>query len=426
MTELGPTPQRSVARAARTEGASAGVLDLTDLDLFANGFPHEVFAELRRTAPVWWHEPTEHTPGGEGFWVITRHADVERVARDNTAFSSQTGPGRDGAGGTILEDLADGIGPGVMLNMCDPPTHTRIRGLVTRGFTPKGLARLRPFLAERANQIVASALARGGECDFLVDIAAELPLQTIAQIMGVPQADRHQLFAWTSAILDFRGRDLADTTTEVAEAGIGMRVYGEALVAEKRSCPADDLLSTVVAGGLSDAELGAFFSLLFTAGSETTRNSIAGGVLAFIHAPGEWERLANDRSVMPMAVEEILRWTSATAYNRRTATRDVEIGGMSIGAGQKTTHWYPSANRDESVFDDPDRFDPRRSPNPHLAFGHGVHHCLGAPLARMEIAAMLEALLDHCTGFEPRGVVEWGRSNKHTSIRHLPLQLVPR
>lgn len=405
--------------------AATDGLDLTDLDLFASGFPHEVFAALRAEAPVWWQEPTGHTPGGEGFWVITRHADVERVARDHTVFSSETGPGRDGAGGTILEDLPAGVGPGVMLNMCDPPGHTRIRSLVSRGFTPKGLAPLRPFLVERATAIVDSVLADGGRCDFLLDVAAELPLQTIAQIMGVPQADRHQLFAWTTTILDFRDRDLAEATDELAAAGIGMRVYGEELVRARRRAPGDDLVSTVIAGGLDDAELGAFFSLLFTAGSETTRNSIAGGVLAFAERPEEWERLRADRSRLAGAVEEILRWTSATAYNRRTATRDVELDGRRILAGQKTTHWYPSANRDEAVFADPDRFDVARDPNPHLAFGHGIHHCLGATLARLEIATMLEVLLDRCAGFELRGPVEWGRSNKHTAIRHLPLTLVP-
>ena len=400
-------------------------LDLTDLDLFAGGFPYELFAELRRAAPVWWQAPTAHTPGDEGFWVITRHADVERVARDQAVFSSQTGPGRDGAGGTIIEDLPGGIGPGVMLNMCDPPVHTRIRGLVSRGFTPKGLRPLQPFLAERAAAIVDGVLASGGACDFLVDVAAELPLQTIAQIMGVPQEDRHQLFTWTSTILDLRDRDLGQASDDLATAGLGMRVYGEELVAAKRARPTDDLLSAVVAAGLSDPELGAFFSLLFTAGSETTRNSIAGGILACAERPGEWDRLRADRTLLPTAVEEILRWTSATAYNRRTATVDVELGGVTIRAGEKTTHWYPAANRDETVFADPDRFDIGRDPNPHLAFGHGIHHCLGASLARLEIATMLDVLLDRCAGFELAGPVEWGRSNKHTSIRHLPLRLVP-
>jgi cytochrome P450 len=410
-------------------------IDLTDLDRFADGFPHDLFTELRRTAPVWWQEPTTHTPGGEGFWAITRHTDLLTVVRDPVTFSSNTGPGRDGAGGTILEDLAAGVGPGVMLNMSDPPTHTRIRGLVSRDFTPKGVDRLVPFLQARTARILDQAAARR-ECDFLVDVAAELPLQTIAQILGVPEADSHQLFGWTTTILDYRDRELGGTNDELAHAALGMAGYGADLIAEKRGCPVDDMLSGVIHatvegdGGeteaLSEQELGAFFSLLFVAGSETTRNSIAGGLLALIENPDQLAALRADRSLLPTAVEEILRWTSATAYNRRTATVDVELGGQLIRAGEKTTHWYPSANRDESVFDDPFRFDVTRTPNPHVAFGGGLHHCLGAALARTEVRVMLEELLDRFSGFALAGPVEWGRSNKHTSIRHLPLFLTPR
>jgi len=412
---------------------SLDAIDLTDLDRFADGFPHEMFTELRRDAPVWWQEPTGHTPGGEGFWAITRHADVVRVVRDPTTFSSETGPGRDGAGGTILEDLAAGVGPGVMLNMSDPPTHTRIRGLVSRDFTPKPVERLVPFLRARTAQIL-DVVAERGSCDFLVDVAAELPLQTIARILGVPEGDSHQLFAWTSTILDFRDRELEGTTDELAEAALGMVGYGGDLIDEKRRAPTEDMLSAVIHATvesddgavdvLTPAELSAFFSLLFVAGSETTRNSIAGGLLALIERPEQLSALQADRSLIPSAVEEILRWTSATAYNRRTATVDVELGGQRIRAGEKTTHWYPSANRDEAVFDDPFRFDVARDPNPHVAFGGGLHHCLGASLARTEIRVMLEELLDRFSDFALAGAVEWGRSNKHTSIRHLPITLV--
>lgn len=409
-------------------------IDLTDLDRFADGFPHEMFTQLRREAPVWWQAPTAHTPGGEGFWAITSHADVLRVVRDPATFSSETGPGRDGAGGTILEDLAPGIGPGVMLNMSDPPTHTRIRGLVNRDFTPKPIERLVPFLRARTTRILDDVAARG-RCDFLVDVAAELPLQTIAQILGVPEADSHLLFAWTSTILDFRDRELEGTNDELAAAALGMVGYGGDLIEEKRRTPADDMLSAVVHAtlegddgevhALTPAELSAFFSLLFVAGSETTRNSIAGGVLALIENPDQLTALREHRELVPTAVEEILRWTSATAYNRRTATVDVELGGQLIRAGEKTTHWYPSANRDDAAFADPFRFDVARDPNPHVAFGGGLHHCLGAALARTEVRVMLEALLDRFTDFALAGPVEWGRSNKHTSIRHLPLTLTP-
>lgn len=409
-------------------------IDLTDLDRFADGFPHDLFTQLRADAPVWWQEPTPHTPGGEGFWAISTHTELLRVVRDPATFSSATGPGRAGGGGTILEDLAPGIGPGVMLNMCDPPTHTRIRGLVSRDFTPKPVERLVPFLRRRTARILDDVAARE-TCDFLVDVAAELPLQTIAQILGVPEADSHQLFGWTSTILDYRDRDLEGTSDALAEAALGMVVYGGELIEEKRRAPAGDMLSAVVhatlAGddgtieALSPGELSAFFSLLFVAGSETTRNSIAGGLLALIEFPDQLVALRADRSLVPHAVEEILRWTSATAYNRRTATRDVELGGQMIRAGEKTTHWYPSANRDETVFTDPFRFEVAREPNPHVAFGGGLHHCLGAALARTEIRVMLEELLDRFSDFALAGPVEWGRSNKHTSIRHLPITLTP-
>jgi len=400
-------------------------VDLTDLDRFAGGFPHDVFTLLRREAPVWWHPPTPRAPGGEGFWVISRYDDLLRVVRDPESFSSETGPGRSG-GGTTLEDLPPGSVTGVMLNMSDPPTHTRIRGLVGRAFTPRAQGRLEPFLRERSRAIVAAARARG-ECDLLVDVAAELPLQTIAQILGVPQEDRHRLFAWTSVILDYRERELAQVTPELVEAGLGLRRYADELIARKRREPGEDMLSVVVRGGpggaaLSEAELQAFFSLLFVAGSETTRNSIAGGVLALLDRRDEQERLRREPVLLAGAVEEILRWTSATAYNRRTATRDVELGGRKIRAGEKTTHWYPSANRDEAVFADPFRFDVGREPNPHVAFGHGLHHCLGANLARREIGVLLEELLPHLGELEPSGPVEWGRSNKHTSLRHVPVR----
>ena len=409
-------------------------IDLTDLDRFADGFPHAMFTTLRAEAPVWWQAPTVHTPDGEGFWAITRHADLLAVVRDPATFSSETGPGREGAGGTILEDLAPGVGPGVMLNMCDPPTHTRIRGLVSRDFTPRAVERLVPFLRARAARIL-EPVAERGRCDFLVDVAAELPLQTIAQILGVPEADSHQLFSWTSTILDYRDRDLAGTSDELAEAALGMVGYGGALIDEKRRAPADDMLSTVVhatikgddgtVDALTAGELSAFFSLLFVAGSETTRNSIAGGLLALIERPDQFAALRADRSLLPRAVEEILRWTSATAYNRRTATVDVELGGRLIRAGGKTTHWYPSANRDEAAFVDPFAFDVARDPNPHVAFGAGLHHCLGAALARTEIRVVLDELLDRFSDVALDGPVEWGRSNKHTSIRHLPVVLTP-
>ena len=409
-------------------------IDLTDLDRFADGFPHEMFTELRREAPVWWQAPTAHTPGGEGFWAITGHAELLRVVRDPATFSSETGPGRDGAGGTILEDLAPGVGPGVMLNMCDPPTHTRIRGLVSRDFTPKPVERLVPFLAPGPRGS-STRWRRAGTCDFLVDVAAELPLQTIAQILGVPEADSHQLFAWTSTILDYRDRDLEGTTDELADAALGMVGYGGDLIEEKRARPADDMLSAVVHAtlegedgtveALSPAELSAFFSLLFVAGSETTRNSIAGGLLALIENPDEMQSLRADRSLVPSAVEEILRWTSATAYNRRTATARRRARWPADPGGGEDDPLVPVGESGRGRVRRPVPLRRGARPEPHVAFGGGLHHCLGAALARTEVRVMLEELLDRFSDFALAGPVEWGRSNKHTSIRHLPVHLSP-
>jgi cytochrome P450 len=176
---------------------------------------------------------------------------------------------------------------------------------------------------------------------------------------------------------------------------------------------------------LTEAELRAFFSLLFTAGSETTRKAIAGGVLALMEQPGEMARLRSDRALVPTTIDEMVRWTSPSVYKRRTATTDVELGGERVRAGDKVTVWELSANRDEAVFDDPFRFDVGRDPNPHVGFGHGAHYCLGANLARLEIRVVLDALLDRTTAIEPAGEPEWTRSNRLFGLRHLPVRLVP-
>jgi cytochrome P450 len=399
-----------------------GEIDLTDLDRFSAGFPHDVFTRLRRAAPVWFHPPTAHTPGGEGFWVLSRYAEVAAAAQDASTFSSESGGARSG-GGTLLEDLPSGFAAGVLLNMMDDPRHRRIRRLVTPSVGARALAGVEPELRARTAAIVDAAAARG-ECDFLVAVAAELPLQAIARLLGVPQEDRHRLFAWANATLDYEGRELGEQSDATRTAAGEMAAYGAALIAEKRRRPADDILTAVAHGTvdgapLTELEVLMFFHLLIAAGSETTRNSIALGVAALVEHPAAWRALEADPSLLPTAVEEILRWTSTTPYNRRTATRDLALRDQSIRAGDKVTLWWASANRDEDVFVDPFRFDVRRTPNPHLAFGDGTHFCLGASLARLEIRVVLDALLARCAGIELRGPIEWTRSNKHTGVRHM-------
>jgi len=405
-------------------------VDLVDLDRFEGGFPHAVFDFLRRHAPVWWHPPSPKAPGGEGFWVVSRHADVLAVLRDPATFSSEAGGERSG-GGTTLDDLPRGVGPGVMLNMMDPPRHDAIRLLVNKGMKPGTIARLEDGLRARTRAILDAVVPRG-RCDFLRDVAAELPLQVTAALFGVPQADRHKIFEWTTAFVDYADRELGQSSARLARAAGELAAYGADLIAEKRARPGDDMLSLAIhaavpaASGpprrLADAEILPLLSLLLVAGAETTRNAIAGGLLALIERPAQLSALRADRSLLATAVEEILRWTAPTAYNRRTATRDVELGGQKLRAGDKVTHWYPSANRDEAVFAEPARLDVRRDPNPHLSFGHGVHHCLGASLARSEIRIVLEELLPRVAEIELDGAVEWARSNKHTGIRSMPVR----
>jgi len=420
-------------------GVDLDSVDLCDLSLFERGFPHHVFAGLRRDRPVWFHPPTRNVPGEDGFWVLSRYADVIAAASDGATFSSRGGGGREG-GGTLIEDLPEGY-TGVLLNMTDDPHHQRFRSLLTPALSPSGVRALEGDLRRRSDSIVAAALERSsddadGTIDLLVDVAAELPLQAAASLLGVPQSDRRMLIEWADATLDHDDRDLGGTSERAASAAAAMFSYGSELIERRRQDPGQDLLSSAVHGEidddaapggrrrLRDDELQLLFSLLVAAGTETTRNTIAVGLAALAERPEVWSTLASDRSLLPGAVEEMLRWASSTPYNRRTATRDTEVGGHTICAGDRVTLWWASANRDGNEFADPDRFDIGRSPNRHLAFGHGPHFCLGARLARLEIATLVGSLLDAVGPPEIAGPIEWTRSNKHTGVRHLPVRLV--
>ena len=325
--------------------------------------------------------------------------------------------------------------------MMDEPRHQQIRRRLTPAVSPRALAALEDELRARTSAIVdaaaATAAASGsGTCDLVVDIAAELPLQAIAHLLGVPQDDRHRLFGWANATLDHDDRELGEDTERTRAASAAMFDYGTRLIAQVRGVGGEggrdrpgDMLSRVVHSvdpQLTDLELQMFFNLLIAAGSETTRNSLTLGVLALAEHPDQWRALADDRSLLPTAADEMLRWASTTPYNRRTATADTVLGGRRIAAGDKVTLWWASANHDEAVFADPFAFDVGRDPNPHLAFGHGSHFCLGSTLARTEIRLVLDALLDRFAAIRPAGPVERTRSNKHTGVRHAPVTLVPR
>ncbi|WP_166302513.1 cytochrome P450 [Bradyrhizobium sp. 2S1] len=404
--------------------------DLTDLDLFTRGFPHALFTELRRYEGPLFHPATALTPGGEGFWVVSRYRDMVPIARDHVAFSSESGGDREG-GGTMIEDLPRAVGVGSVINMMDDPRHRALLRLVAPGLTHAKIAALEPVLAEAARVAVADVLTRG-HGDLVKDIAAELPLLAIASLLGIPAQDRHQIFAWINAVLDYADRQLGETSQSSAQAMQQFMAYGQCFVESRRQAPGEDVVSLAVTGELRDGlgrlspvEQLMVFNVVMVAGLETTRNAIAGGVLAFIECPEQWTRLREERTLINPALEEILRWTSPTPYNRRTATRDVEIGGRLIRRGEKVTLWWASANRDEGFFERPFDFDVGRSINPHLAFGSGGHGCLGAQLARLEMRVVLNALLDHVAGFDLAGDVEWVRSNKHTGIRRMPVRYTP-
>jgi cytochrome P450 len=397
-------------------------IDFTDLDNFASGFPNDLFELHRREAPVYWHPATENTPDGEGFWSVATHAETLAVFRDPLTFSSVTGGSRP-FGGTLLQDLSIA---GQVLNMMDDPRHSQIRRLVSSGLTPRMIARVEDDLRMRARRLL-DAVEPGEPLDFLVDIAAELPMQMICILLGVPESERHWLFHAIEPQFDFGGSRKASVGQMSAEdAGSRMYSYGQELIAAKRASPTDDMLSVVAnAGGLSDLELYLFFSLLFSAGAETTRNAVAGGLLALADHPSQLALLRSDLALLPTAVEEMVRWTSPSPSKRRTATRDVSLGGCAIEAGQKVQIWEGSANRDSLVFSDADCFDVGRKPNPHLGFGQGVHYCLGANLARLELRVLFEELLGRFSSVQVVKPVEWTRSNRHTGIRHLVVELGP-
>lgn len=357
--------------------------------------------------------------------MVSRHADALRVLQDPETYSSERGGTRK-QGGSFLADTPFA---GVMINMMDPPRHDRIRALVTRGFTPRSISALEDDLRGRTREILAP-VAAAGQCEFVREVARELPLQAICAVLGIPQSDRGWLCDCIDIALEHVGRDLQQETAESREANRRMREYGAELIAQKRRQPEDDMLSLVVHAKLpgedppsmTDGELLMFYFLLFVAGSETTRKAIAGGLKALLENPAEMAALRRDRGLVPSAVEEMLRWTTPSVYKRRTLTVETELGGQILRPGEKLTLWEMSANRDEAVFDDPFRFDVRRHPNPHIAFGQGIHFCLGANLARLEMRILFEELLDHFDDIELDGPVKWTRDNRLFGLKQLPIR----
>jgi cholest-4-en-3-one 26-monooxygenase len=398
-------------------------INLLDRDVFAKGVPHEWFTFLRAQRPIFRHPEAD----GPGFWVLTKHADVRAVGRDPVTFSSD----QDHGGVTPLEEVetADPSAGFKVLIAMDPPEHTRYRKLVSHGFTPRMINGLEPRIREMAVRILDRAIAKG-TCDFVVDVAAELPVEVIAELIGVPTEDRHKIFHWTNRIVGAEDPEYFVSDDQGMQAMMEMFMYVNELSEQRRSAPRDDIMSELLQAELDGdkltaLELNAFFLFLSSAGNETTRNAAAHGLQAFLENPKEYDKLVQDPSgFVDAATEEILRWASPVMYLRRNATVDTELRGQAMKAGDKISLWYVSANRDEEVFDDPFRFNIERHPNDHVAFGGGgPHFCLGASLARMELRVLFEELARRVPVLGALGAPAPLRSNIVAGIKHLPVDL---
>ena len=369
-------------------------IDLVDPALYSHGDPFAQWRWLRANAPVHWQPPAELP----GFWSLTRYDDVRTAYRDAETFSS--------APGILLRPKEHGADPGGgrTLALTDPPRHRRLRALVDEWFAVRSIRALEPELREITRGVVDRALDRGN-VDFVADVAARVPLYVICQMMGVPETDWERLYELTSQA--FGGGD--PLTRRFAH--LEILGYFETLHAAKAANPGDDLVSVLATAEVDGERLSPDDVILncdnlLVGGTENTRIAAAGGMLAFLERPGQWQALATDRDLLPSAVEEVLRWTSTATHIMRTAVRPVEIHGRTIEAGDKVVFWLPSANRDERVFDDPDVFDVRRQPNRHLALGFGEHFCLGSVLARAELRLLYGELLGREVRVEADGEPE--------------------
>ncbi|MCP2278389.1 cholest-4-en-3-one 26-monooxygenase [Nocardia amikacinitolerans] len=369
--------------------------DVTDPDIYAERIPVEEFAELRKTAPIWWNPQSPETGGfqDDGFWVVSKHADIKEVSRRSDVFSSFENTAIPRFNDDITREQIE-LQRIVLLNM-DAPEHTKLRKIISRGFTPRAINGLRAELSARAEDIVKRAAASGAG-DFVTQVACELPLQAIAELIGVPQEDRMKVFAWSNQMT---GYDDPDNDADPVAASAEVLGYAYQMAVARKACPADDIVTTLIEADidgdkLSEEEFGFFVILLAVAGNETTRNAITQGMMAFLDNPDQWELFKKERPAT--AADEIIRWASPITSFQRTALEDTELAGVQIKKGQRLVMLYRSANFDEDVFENPMKFDITRQDNQHLSFGGtGAHFCIGANLARLEIDLIFNAIADH-------------------------------
>jgi cytochrome P450 len=407
-------------------------VDLSSIDFWGQpGEQREAgFAALRETRPISFHEefeppPNVPIPRGPGYWALTKHRDVLAASKDAGTFCSGKG--------TNIPDLPEAFNEffGSMINM-DDPKHGRLRRIVSRGFTPRALGRLEVTVQQRAKAVIDRVIDKG-RCDFVSEIAAPLPLEIICDMMGIPESQTKFVFEKTNVILGLGDPEYVPEGTNVIvaalTAGQALATLMNDLAEHRRNKPSDDLTSALLnaeieGGALTQQELASFFVLLVVAGNETTRNAISHGMKALTDNPDQRQKWwADFEGVAPTALEEIVRWASPVIHFRRTATRDTELSGQKIAAGEKVVLWYNSANRDEDVFREPYRFDVTRTPNEHVGFGGpGPHHCLGANLARREMRVMFREIATRIPDLEITGPPEMLRSNFIHGIKRMPCE----
>ena len=393
--------------------------DFLDPDVNLAGLPVEELAQLRKAEPIHWVDIPNGSGGFEdhGYWLVTKHADVKEVSKRSDIFSSWM----NGAIPTWPPEMKREqveLQRSVMLNM-DAPHHTRLRKIISRGFTPRAIGRLEAELAQRA-QTIAETAAKEGSGDFVEQVSCELPLQAIAGLLGVPQEDRDKLFRWSNEMTG--GTDPEYATVDPAQSSMELITYAMAMAEERGKNPTDDIVTALVQADidgekLSDDEFGFFVVMLAVAGNETTRNSITQGMMAFADHPDQWELFKRERP--ETAADEIVRWATPVTCFQRTALEDYELSGVQIKKGQRVVMFYRSANFDEDVFEDPYTFNILRDPNPHVGFGgSGAHYCIGANLARMTINLIFNAVADNMPDLKPISAPERLRSGWLNGIKH--------
>lgn len=399
------------------DAISIGGVDLADSRTYAKEMPYEAFRALRERMPVAWHPYKD----GPGFLALTGYDEVFAVSRDSTTWSSEE---------TAVwfetpspDDLFDTRG--IMMITMDPPRHTALRALVSKGFTPRQVAKLRARITDIAREVVDTVIERG-ECDFVTEVAGALPSYVIAELLGIPLQDGYRLYELTEIMNTGVVGDQHAT-----QAAMEMISYSTELMARKRAHPEDDIATSLLHAELdgqrlTDLEFNSFFMLLINAGGDTTRNLVSGGMCVLMDNPGQREKLEADSSLLPTAVEELLRYVSPVIAFARTAMKDIELRGVPVKKGDRVAMFYPSANRDEARFGDPDRLDLTRNPNPHMAFGGGgTHFCLGANLARVEASALISEVLMRMKDLEPAGPVERMASTLINGIHSMPVRFTP-